>query len=57
MKAEDTNTDSITVVENLEAEDDSLEIVTIDHDDYSNVLHAIKKDTNMQTIHIKIEPT
>ena len=33
MKAVDTNIDSITVVKNLEAEDDSLEIVTIDHDD------------------------
>ena len=43
-KAVDTNADSITVVENLEAEDDSLEIVTIDQDDWFNASDTIKKD-------------
>ena len=51
MKAVDMDVDSTIVVE------DSLEIMTIDHEDQSNVLHAIKKDTGMQTVHIKIEPT
>ena len=57
MKAVDTNVDSIIVVEDLEVEDDSLEIVTIDHEDRSNVLHATEKDIGMQTVHIKTEPT
>ena len=45
-----------TIVEDLEVEDDSLEIVTIDHDDQFNLLHAIK-DIGLRTVHIKIEPT
>ena len=53
MKVVDTSVGSTTVVEDLEVKDDSLEIMTIDHDDQSNVLHAIKKDTDMQTVHIK----
>ena len=57
MKAPDTNVDSTIVVEDLEVEDDSLEIVTIDHDDQSNVSHAIKKDIGMWTVHIKTELT
>ena len=57
MKAVDTNVSSTTVVDYLGVEGDSLEIVTIDHDDQFNVLHAIKKDTGMQTIHIKTKPT
>ena len=40
----DTNIDSITVVENLEVEDDSLEIMTIDHDDGFIASDTIKKD-------------
>ena len=57
MKAVDMNVGLKTLVEDLEVEDDSLEIMTINHDDRSNVLHAIKKDVDMQTVHIKIEPT
>ena len=57
MKAEDTNVSSTTIMENLEIEGDSLEIVTIDHDDRFNASDAIKKDTSMQTVHIKTEPT
>ena len=57
VKAIDMSTSSTTIVEDLEVADDSLEIVTIDHDDQSNVLHAIKKDTGMHTVHIKTELT
>ena len=57
MKATYTKANSTTVVEDLEVEDDSLEIVTTDHDDRFNASHAIKKDTTMRTIHIKTEPT
>ena len=56
MKVADINISSTTVVEDLEVEGDSLEIVTIDHDDRFNASHAIKKDTDMRTVHIKIEP-
>ena len=57
MKDVDTSIGSTTIVEDLEVKEDSLEIMTIYHDDQSNVLHAIKKDTNMRTIHIKKELT
>ena len=53
MKAIDTSASSTIVMEDLEIEDDSLEIVTVNHDDQSNVLHAIKKDTGMRILHIK----
>ena len=45
MKAIDMSAGSTIVVENLEVEDNFLEIVTIDHDNPSNALHVIKKDT------------
>ena len=54
-KAIDTSVSSTIIVEDLEVEYDSLEIVTIDHDNQSNVLHAIKKDTSMRNLHIKTE--
>ena len=57
MKDVDMSTGSTTVVEDMEVEDDFLEIVTIDHDDPSSVLHATKKDIAMQTVHTRIEPT
>ena len=57
MKVVDMSAGSTIVVEDLEIEDDSLEIVTVNHDDQSNVLHAIKKETDMQTFHIKTELT
>ena len=53
MKVVDTSVDSTTVVEDLEVEDDSLEIVTINHDDQYNVLHPIKNDSGMQYVLIK----
>ena len=55
MKAADTNANSTTVVGDLEVEEDSQEIMTIDHDDRFNASHAIKKDTGMRTVHIKTE--
>ena len=57
MKFEDTNAGMTIVMEDLEVEANSMEIRAIDHDDPSSVLHAIKKATDMQTIHIKIIPT
>ena len=57
MKVIDTNVGSTTVMEDSEVKDDSMEIVTIDHNDRSNVLHVIKKDTDMRTVHIKTELT
>ena len=43
MKAVDMSSSLTTIVEDLEVEGDSLEIVTIDHDDQSNVLHVCYK--------------
>ena len=57
IKATDVNPDSTTIVEDLEVEDDSLEIMTIDHDDQFNTSDAIKKDTDMWIAHTKTEPT
>ena len=57
MKAVDTSISSRIIVEDLEVEDDTLEIMSIDHDDQSNVLHAIKKDIPMQNVNIKTENT
>ena len=54
MKVEDTSTDMTIVMEDLEVEFDSMEIRTIDHDDPSSVLHAIKKATATQTVCINI---
>ena len=56
MNAIDMNAGLTTVAEDLEVEGDSLEIMTIDHDDQFNASHAIKKDTGMWTIHIKKKP-
>ena len=44
-------------VEAMEVEVDSLGIVTTDHVGPSNVSHATKMDTNMQTIHTRTELT
>ena len=57
MKVVDTNADWKIIMEDLEVEDDSLEIVTIDHDDRFNASHALKKDIGMWTVHIKTKPT
>ena len=53
----DMNADSITIMDDLEVKDDSLEIMIIDEDDWFNASDTIKKDTGMQTVHIKIDPT
>ena len=57
MKTVDMSAGLTTVMEDLEVEDDSMEIVTIDHDNQFNASHAIKKDTDMRTIHLKTKPT
>ena len=44
-------------VEAMEVEVDSMGIETIDHVDPSNVLHVIRRDTCMQTVHTRIELT
>ena len=53
MKAVDMSADLTTVVEDMEVKVDSLGIATIDHLDPSNVSHAIKKVTDMQTSHTR----
>ena len=57
MKTVDMRVGLTTIIKDLEVKDDSLEIMTIDHDNQLNSLHAIKKDTGMRTVHIKTEPT
>ena len=46
MKVKDTSTSMEIIVGDLEVKADSMEIGTIDHDDPSSVLHAIKKATD-----------
>ena len=41
------------VVEAMEVEVDSLGIETTNHIDPSNVLHVIRRDTDMQTVHTR----
>ena len=43
MKVKDTSVGSIIIMEDSEFEADSMEIETIDHDDPSHDLNAIKK--------------
>ena len=57
MKVIDTSSGLTIIMEDLEVEDDFLEIMTIDHDGQFNVLHAIKKDTDMRDVHIKTKLT
>ena len=54
-KVIDMNVGSTTVVEDMEVKDDFLEIMTINHDDPSNALHAKKKAIDVQTAHTRIE--
>ena len=44
-------------VEAMEVKVDSLGIETTDHIDPSNVLHVIRRDTDMQTVHTRTEMT
>ena len=56
MKFVDMTIGSTTIVEDMEVEVGSLGIMTIDHVVPSSVSHAIKKVTDMQTAHTRIEP-
>ena len=56
-KVEDTSADMTIDVEAMEVEVDSLEIETTKHIDPSNVLHVIRRDTGMQTVHTRTELT
>ena len=51
----DMSAGSTTVVRDMDVGDDSLEIMTIDHDDPYSGLHVTKRDINMQNIHTTIE--
>ena len=57
MKVVDMSASSTTVMEDMEVEVDSLGIATTDHVDPSNVSHATKKVTDMQTVHTRTELT
>ena len=46
---------STTDMEDMEVKVDSLGIVTTDHVGQSNVSHATKKVTDMQTVYTRIE--
>ena len=56
MKVVDMSIGSTTVMGDMEVEDDSMEITTIDHDEPSIALHITKRDIDMQTVHTRIEP-
>ena len=55
MTVDDTSTSMKIDAQVTEEEVDSLGIVTTDRVDPFNVLHVIKRDINMQTVHIKTE--
>ena len=57
MKVEDTSTGMTIDVEAMEDEADSMEIETTDHIKPSNSLHVIRRDIDMQTVHIKTKLT
>ena len=57
MKVEDTSAGMKIDVEATEDEVDSLGIETIDHVDPSNALHVIRRDIDMQIVHIKTKLT
>ena len=52
-KVEDTSAGMTTDVEAIEVDVDSLGIETPEHVDPSNVLHVIRRDTDMQTVHTR----
>ena len=56
-KVVDMSANSTTNMEDMEVEVDSLGITRTDHVGPSNVSCATKKDTNMQTVRIRIELT
>ena len=53
----DMSIGSTTNVEDMEVEVDSLGIETTNHVNPSNVLHVIRRDIGMQTVHTRIELT
>ena len=57
MKVEDTSIGMTIDMEAIEDLIDSLGIETTDHVDPSNALHVIRRDIDMQIVHIKIELT
>ena len=57
MKVIDMNATSTTNMEDMEVKVDSLGITTTDRVGPSNVSHATKKDTDMQTVHIRAKLT
>ena len=57
MKVEDTSVGMTTNVEAMEVKVNSMGIKTTDHVDPSNVLHVIRRDIGMQTVHTRIELT
>ena len=56
-KVEDTSAGMAIDMEAMEEEIDSLGITTTDHVDPSNALHVIRRDIDMQTVHINTELT
>ena len=57
MKVVDTSTILTTDVEDMEVKVNSLGIKTTDHVSPSNVSHVTKKNTDMHTVHTRIELT
>ena len=55
MKAVDMSVGSTTDVGVMEVGDNSLEIMTIDHDNPSSALHATKNAIDMQNVHTRKE--
>ena len=56
-KVKDMSASMKTNMETMEVEVDSLGIETTNHVDPSNVLHVIRRDTDMQTVHTRTERT
>ena len=52
-KVEDMSTGMTIDVEAMEVKVDSLGIETTNHVDPSNVLHVIRRDTDMQIVHTR----
>ena len=53
MKVVSMNASLTTDVEAMEVEVDSMGVETTDHVVPSNVSHVTRRDTNMQTVHIR----
>ena len=53
--ADDMSVGTTIDAQAMEEKVDSLGITTIDHVDPSNVLHVIRRDTGMETVHTRTE--